>query len=112
MLEVGKAIVQQDDYGAQLESAISTAVTEKAIAFEKAVKSCLSIEVHDMGRNVVRIGQGQDAIRKDLKPLLQAAASWERCEAILRDHMRQIQPSEFHSVSIRRAGGRVSNYCY
>ncbi|PWY66995.1 hypothetical protein BO83DRAFT_410341 [Aspergillus eucalypticola CBS 122712] len=92
MLEKGKAVVQQDDYGAQLEATIGASVDEKAKAFETAVKSCLSIEVHDMGQNVVWIGQGQDAIRGDLKHLVQAAASWERCEAILRDYMRQIQP--------------------
>ncbi|OJZ87350.1 hypothetical protein ASPFODRAFT_217722 [Aspergillus luchuensis CBS 106.47] len=107
VLEAGKAIVQQDDYGAQLESAISTTVTEKANAFEKAVKSCLSIEVHDMGRNVVRIGQGQDAIRGDLKPLLQAAASWERCEAILRDYMRQIQPILAYHAAMASQATRV-----
>lgn len=52
-----------------------------------------------MDRNVVRIGEGQNAIREDIKDLIQAAASWERCEAILRDYLRQIQPSEFHGVS-------------
>ncbi|RAH57113.1 hypothetical protein BO85DRAFT_459858 [Aspergillus piperis CBS 112811] len=91
MLKTAKAIVQQDDYGAQLEATIGASVDEKAKAFETAVKSCLSIEVHDMGQNVVWIGQGQDAIRGDLKHLIQAAASWERCEAILRGYMEQIQ---------------------
>ncbi|RAL17394.1 uncharacterized protein BO97DRAFT_409832 [Aspergillus homomorphus CBS 101889] len=89
VIAIGKAFVQQDDYGKKLETKITTSVGEKAIAFEKAVKSCLSIEVHDMGQNVVRIGEGQDEMKDNLR---RAAASLERLEAILQDKIKQMQP--------------------
>ena len=95
-IEIGKAFVQQDDYGKQLEALITTRVAESANAFEKAVKSCLSIELHDMGLNVVRIGQGQDLMREDMRRIITSAASYERLEALVKDSLKEFRMGRYH----------------
>ncbi|OJJ98406.1 hypothetical protein ASPACDRAFT_53301 [Aspergillus aculeatus ATCC 16872] len=71
--ERSKALVQQDDYGRDLEHQIITRVGEAANAFEKAVKICLNTEVHDLGQNVVRLGKGQDEMRDEMRDAARAA---------------------------------------
>ena len=56
-----------------------------------------------MGRNVVRLGQGQDEMIGDVKNIikhLEASASLERVEAILKDHYKQLQPRKLVIISL------------
>jgi predicted HD phosphohydrolase len=84
-------LVQGDDYGKELEDAVTTAVREKASAFEAAVRACLSIEVHDIGLNVVRVGKELGQMQGDMTKLLHSNASAQSLEKLLRDQLSQCE---------------------
>ncbi|KAI8963847.1 hypothetical protein F5Y11DRAFT_131589 [Daldinia sp. FL1419] len=62
ILEAGKAIAKQEDYGIELETEVKTNINEKVEAFERAVRICLNIEVRSIATNVVTVGTTVDII--------------------------------------------------
>lgn len=57
VIEVGKALVQQNEYGKDLETYVKTNVEVKVKAFERAIRACLSQQVGGIDANVVNIGK-------------------------------------------------------
>ncbi|PWY90988.1 hypothetical protein BO70DRAFT_410608 [Aspergillus heteromorphus CBS 117.55] len=85
-----KALFLGDNYGKDLEDKVTTAVSDKASAFEAAVKACLSIEVHDTGLNVARLGKGVDQMHGDINKLLQSTVSKKTLQDLLHDQVQVV----------------------
>lgn len=62
LLQAGKAIARQNDYGSELEARVSTNIKEKVEAFERAVRTCLSIDTRGIATNVVTVGKTLDIV--------------------------------------------------
>ncbi|KAJ5261330.1 hypothetical protein N7478_011925 [Penicillium angulare] len=87
LMQGAKALFEGDDYGQELEDAVTTAVSEKASQFEAAVRTCLSIEVHDIGLNVVHVGKELDQMHGDMTKLLHSNVSAQSLENLLREQL-------------------------
>lgn len=62
IMQAGKAITRQNDYGKELEAQVSTNIKEKVEAFERAVRTCLSIDTRATATNVVTVGKTLDVV--------------------------------------------------
>lgn len=95
-----KALVEGDGYGQQLENAITTAVNQKASEFEGAVRACLSIEVHDIGLNVLHVGDELGQIHGEMTKLLQSNVSSQSLEDILREQLTPCEPKIISAILV------------
>lgn len=88
ILQAGKTIARQNDYGSELEAQVSTNIKEKVEAFERAVRTCLSIDTRGIAKNVVTIGKTLDIVDGKIEmtagELRKAAAAIYTIEASLR----------------------------
>ncbi|KAK3942418.1 adenosine trna methylthiotransferase [Diplogelasinospora grovesii] len=62
ILEAGKAIAQQEEYGKKLETDVKSNIKDKVEAFDRAVRTCLSIQVGGIAANVVTLGTTVDIV--------------------------------------------------
>ncbi|KAM7188377.1 adenosine trna methylthiotransferase [Naviculisporaceae sp. PSN 640] len=89
LFQAGKAIARQNDYGADLETQVSTNIKEKVEAFERAVRTCLSLETRAIATNVVTVGKTIDIIDgkidRTVGELRKVTAAGYTVESLLRD---------------------------
>ncbi|KAK4216777.1 adenosine trna methylthiotransferase [Rhypophila decipiens] len=89
LFQAGKAIALQNDYGSELETQVSTNIKEKVEAFERAVRTCLTLETRAIATNVVTVGKTIDIIdgkiEQTVGELRKVTAAGYTVENLLRD---------------------------
>ncbi|KAM7184636.1 adenosine trna methylthiotransferase [Rhypophila sp. PSN 637] len=89
LFQAGKAITLQNDYGSDLETQVSTNIKEKVEAFERAVRTCLTLETRAIAANVVTVGKTIDIIdgkmEQTVGELRKVTAAGYTVENLLRD---------------------------
>jgi hypothetical protein len=88
-------MVQQEEYGHKVQDSIQSNIQTRVREFERAIRQCLSTEVHAMSQNVYHLGEDMGVVDGKVDVIggniTKTVSGVKRLEDMLRDIAKDVQ---------------------